>query len=142
MRRGPTGGRDTVSHAIRPGDVLADRYQLVDLLDESAGGLFWRAYDSSLDRSVAVHIIRAFDDRAELLREAARTSARVVDRRLLRVLDVDETSDRTARDGSALLYVVNEWATGISLDILLGDEGPLAPRRAAWLVGEVAATIE
>jgi hypothetical protein len=131
-----------VSHAIRPGDVLADRYQLVDLLDESAGGLFWRAYDSSLDRSVAVHIIRADDDRADLLREAARTSARVVDRRLLRVLDVDETPDRTATDGSALLYVVNEWATGISLDILLGDEGPLPPRRAAWLVGEVAATIE
>lgn len=131
-----------MSHAIRPGDVLADRYQLVDLLDESAGGLFWRAYDSSLDRSVAVHIIRADDDRAELLREAARTSARVVDRRLLRVLDVDETSDRTAKDGSALLYVVNEWATGISLDILVGDEGPLTPRRAAWLVGEVASTIE
>ncbi len=129
-------------HAIRPGDVLAGRYQLVDLLDESAGGLFYRAHDASLDRSVAVHIIRADDDRAVLLREAARTSARVVDRRLLRVLDVDVTSDQTARDGSALCYVVNEWATGISLDIMLADEGPLAPRRAAWIVGEVAATLE
>ncbi len=131
-----------MSHAIRPGDVLAGRYQLVDLLDESAGGLFWRAYDSSLDRSVAVHLIRADDERAALLREAARTSARVVDRRLLRVLDVDETLDRTAKDGTALCYVVNEWATGVSLDILIADEGPLAPRRAAWLVSEVAATIE
>ena len=42
-------------HAIRPGDVLAGRYQLIDLLDESGGGLFYRAHDSSLDRSVAVH---------------------------------------------------------------------------------------
>jgi hypothetical protein len=41
------------------------------------------------------------------------------------VLDVDETSDQTARDGSALCFVVNEWATGVSLDILLADEGPL-----------------
>jgi hypothetical protein len=131
-----------VPHAIRPGDVLAGRYQLVDLLDESAGGLFYRAHDTSLDRSVAVHIIRADDRRADLLREAARTSARVVDRRLLRVLDVDETSDQTDRDGSALCYVVNEWATGISLDILLAAEGPLAPRRAAWIVAEVAASIE
>ena len=129
-------------HAIRPGDVLAGRYQLIDLLDESAGGLFYRAHDSSLDRSVAVHIIRADDERAALLREAARTSARVVDRRLLRVLDVDETSDQTTRDGSALCFVVNEWATGVSLDILLADDGPLAPRRAAWLIGEVAATLE
>ena len=129
-------------HAIRPGDVLAGRYQLIDLLDESGGGLFYRAYDSSLDRSVAVHIIRADDERASLLREAARTSARVVDRRLLRVLDVDETSDKTARDGSALCFVVNEWATGVSLDILLADDGPLSPRRAAWLIGEVAGTLE
>ena len=129
-------------HAIRPGDVLAGRYQLIDLLDESAGGLFYRAHDSSLDRSVAVHIIRADDERAALLREAARTSARVVDRRLLRVLDVDETSDQTTRDGSALCFVVNEWATGVSLDILLADDGPLAPRRAAWLIREVAATLE
>ena len=129
-------------HAIRPGDVLAGRYQLVDLLDERTGGLFWRAYDSSLDRSVAMHIIRADDERAILLRDAARTSARVVDRRLLRVLDVDETTDRTARDGTALCYVVNEWATGVSLDILLADEGPLAPRRAAWMVSEVAGALE
>lgn len=129
-------------HAIRPGDVLAGRYQLIDLLDESGGGLFYRAHDSSLDRSVAVHIIRADDERAGLLREAARTSARVVDRRLLRVLDVDETSDQTARDGSALCFVVNEWATGVSLDILLADDGPLSPRRAAWLIGEVAGTLE
>ena len=129
-------------HAIRPGDVLAGRYQLIDLLNESGGGLFYRAHDSSLDRSVAVHIIRADDERAGLLREAARTSARVVDRRLLRVLDVDETSDQTARDGSALCFVVNEWATGVSLDILLTDDGPLSPRRAAWLIGEVAGTLE
>ena len=54
-------------HAIRPGDVLAGRYQLIDLLDESGGGLFYRAHDSSLDRSVAVHIIRADDERAGLL---------------------------------------------------------------------------
>ena len=129
-------------HAIRPGDVLADRYHLVDLLDESAGGLFWRAYDSMLDRSVALHLIRADDPRAELLRDAARTSAQVVDRRMLRVLDVDETTEQTAGDGGALCYVVNEWASGVSLDILLADEGPLAPRRAAWLVSEVASTLD
>jgi serine/threonine protein kinase len=131
-----------VPHAIRPGDVLADRYHLVDLLDESAGGLFWRAYDSMLDRSVALHLIRADDPRAELLRDAARTSAQVVDRRVLRVLDVDETTEQTAGDGGALCYVVNEWASGVSLDILLADEGPLAPRRAAWLVSEVASTLD
>ena len=37
--------------SIRPGDVLADRYRLDDLLDESGGGRFWRAHDRSLDRA-------------------------------------------------------------------------------------------
>ena len=113
-------------NSIRPGDVLADRYRLVDLLDESGGGRFWRAHDRVLDRHVAVHVIAADDERAAGLLEAARRSATVHDRRLLRVLDADRV------DG--LCYVVNEWGSGSSLDIMLADEGPLAPRRAAWIV--------
>ncbi|MDI6910153.1 protein kinase family protein [Nocardioides sp.] len=119
--------------SIRPGDVLADRYRLVDLLAESSGGRFWRAHDKVLERHVALHTIAADDERAAALLEAARRSAMVHDRRLLRVLDADHT------DG--LVYVVNEWGSGDSLDIMLANEGPLGARRAAWLVSEVAASI-
>ena len=117
----------------RPGDVLADRYRLTDLLTESKGGKFWRAFDNVLQRDVAVHIIPADDERAPLLREAARTSATVLDRRMLRVLDIDEAAGRC--------FVVNEWGSGTSLDILLADGGPLSPTVAAWIVAEVADTI-
>lgn len=119
--------------SIRPGDVLADRYRLVDLLTESGGGRFWRAHDRVLERHVALHVIAADDDRADALIDAARRSATVHDRRLLRVLDAD-TAD-------GLCYVVNEWGSGDSLDIMLASGGPLGPRRAAWLVSEVAASI-
>ena len=117
----------------RPGDVLADRYRLTDLLTESRGGRFWRAFDSVLQRDVAVHIIMCDDDRAPLLREAARRSATVLDRRMLRVLDIDEAADRC--------FVVNEWGSGTSLDILLADAGPLSPTVSAWIVAEVADTL-
>jgi len=117
----------------RPGDVLADRYRLTDLLTESAGGRFWRAFDKVLQRDVAVHIIPCDDDRAPLLREAARTSATVLDRRMLRVLDIDEAADRC--------FVVNEWGSGTSLDILLADGEPLSPTVSAWIVAEVADTL-
>jgi serine/threonine protein kinase len=119
-----------VPSSIRPGDVLAGRYRLVDLLTESSGGRFWRAHDKVLERYVALHVIAADDERAPTLLEAARRSAIVHERRLLRVLDADRT------DG--LVYVVNEWGSGDSLDIMLAAEGPLTPRRAAWLVSEVA----
>src|SRR5215212_3449579 len=116
-----------------PGDVLVDRYRLTDLLTESKGGKFWRAFDSVLQRDVAVHIIPCDDMRAPLLREAARTSATVMDRRMLRVLDIDEAAERC--------FVVNEWGSGTSLDILLADSGPLSPTVAAWIVAEVADTL-
>ena len=121
-----------VPHSIRPGDVLASRYTLVDLLSESHGGLFWRAHDRVLSRHVALHVIPADDERAPHLMEAAKRSAAVVDSRILRVLDADE------RDGQC--YVVNEWGNGQSLDNML-DQGPLSPRRAAWIVSEVAAAM-
>ena len=117
----------------RPGDVLADRYRLTDLLTESGGGRFWRAFDKVLQRDVAVHIIPCDDARAPLLREAARTSATVLDRRMLRVLDIDEVADRC--------FVVNEWGSGTSLDILLAAGEPLSPTVAAWIVAEVADTV-
>lgn len=119
--------------SIRPGDELAGRYRLEDLLDERDGGRFYRAWDRVLARHVAVHVISAGDERADALREAARSSVAVQDPHVLRVLDADE------RDG--ICYVVNEWGSGRSLDIILTDEGPMGARRAAWLICEVAATI-
>jgi len=113
--------------------VLADRYRLVDLLSETEHGRFWRAHDRILERHVALHVIPSGDERAELLLEAARRSATVQDARFLRVLDAER--------GDELCFVVNEWGSGTSLDIMLATNGPLAPREAAWLVAEVADSI-
>ncbi|WP_298512379.1 protein kinase family protein [uncultured Nocardioides sp.] len=120
-------------HATRAGDVLAGRYRLVDLLSESGGGRFWRAHDQILERHVALHVISADDPRADLLQEAARRSATVLDQRILRVLDVERIDHQC--------FVVNEWGSGTSLDIMLASNGPLSPRRGAWLVSEVADSI-
>ena len=117
----------------KAGDVLADRYRLVDLLSETEHGRFWRAHDRILERHVALHVIPSGDERAELLLEAARRSATVQDARFLRVLDAER--------GDELCFVVNEWGSGTSLDIMLATNGPLAPREAAWLVAEVADSI-
>lgn len=130
----PDRGSEQV--ATRPGVVLADRYALVDLLSEGTAGQFWRAHDGDLGRDVAVHLISADDDRARALLDAARQAATLSDRHFLRILDASLEPAAEGRPG--LCLVVNEWATGRSLDVLLQSEGPLAPRRAAWIVSEVA----
>ncbi len=114
---------------MRPGDTLADRYRLIDLLNETRGGRFWHAWDSVLARQVAIHLLDAGDPRADALLAAARASARLSDPRLLRVLDAGTLN--------GWCYVVNEWGEGPSLDTLVSEE-PLAAPRAAWIVGEVA----
>jgi hypothetical protein len=117
---------------IGPGTVLAGRYRLDDLLTESAGARFWRATDTILARSVAIHAVPSDDPRSPALLEAARVSATVIDPHLLRVLDCD--------DDDGITWVVNEWGDGISLDLML-QQGTLPPSRAAWLTREVAEAI-
>ena len=123
---------DVTTGSIGPGTVLADRYRLDDLLTESAGARFWRATDTILARSVAIHAVPSDDPRAPGLLEAARVSATVTDPHLLRVLDCD--------DDDGITWVVNEWGDGISLDLML-QQGTLPPSRAAWLTREVAEAI-
>lgn len=118
--------------SIGPGTVLAGRFRLEDLLSENAGAKFWRATDLTLARNVAVNVVDADDMRANALLVAARTSATVTDGHFLRVLD--------AAEEEGVVYAVNEWGSGISLDKMLA-EGPLPPRRAAWLVKEVSEAI-
>ncbi|CAN5296702.1 hypothetical protein BH18ACT9_BH18ACT9_00510 [soil metagenome] len=117
---------------IGPGTLLARRFELEDLLDESEGARFYRATDRVLARDVGVHVVSADDARSEALLLAARTSATVSDVHLLRVLDA------ATEDG--ITYVVNEWGSGSSLDKLL-SAGPLSPRRAAWVAKEAAEAV-
>jgi serine/threonine protein kinase len=118
--------------SIGPGTVLAGRYRLDDLLTESEGARFWRATDTILARSVAVHALPSDDERAPGLLDAARVSATVTDPHLLRVLDCD--------DEGGITWVVNEWGDGVSLDLML-QQGTLPASRAAWLTREVADAI-
>ena len=122
------GGQD----AWGPGSVVASRFRLEDLLDERAGARFWRATDLTLARNVAIYVISAQDRRAHAVLTAARTSATVSEPHLLRVLDAVQEDD--------VVHVVHEWGTGVSLDRMVAEE-PLDPRRAVWLVREVAQAI-
>lgn len=115
--------------AVRPGQLLAGRYRVEDLLDETTGVRSWRAIDEVLSRAVFVHTMPTDDARAESLTNAARAASQVGDPRFLQVLDVDAEADT--------VYVVREWITGQNLKTLLAD-GPLTADQATALGREVA----
>ncbi|MGI8578652.1 MAG: protein kinase family protein [Nocardioidaceae bacterium] len=117
---------------VEPGTLLADRYVVEDLLAQDGESQSWRARDLVLARSVVLHLLPSAAPLAADMLTAAKRAARVADPRILQVLD--------AVDDGELTYVVREWATGQSLDVIL-TEGPLSARRTTWLVREVAGAL-
>ncbi|MET7474173.1 protein kinase [Streptomyces sp. NPDC005648] len=102
-------------------------------------GRVWRATDEMLDRSVAVKEMRidgldAEDTRTRrerTLREA-RATARIDHPNVVRVYDVVDEGER--------LWIVMELVVGRSLERMMVEDGPLAPRETARIgLGLVAA---
>lgn len=115
---------------LASGDVLADRYELQDLVSEKLGSSTWRAHDNILNRNVGIEMLPSSDPRSEHFLDAARESTAVTDPRFLRVLDLIE-----GEKGHNL--IVREWAKAFPLDQLL-LQSPLPNRRAATVVAEVS----
>ena len=131
--RTQTAEGSTVPHATRAGDVLADRYRLVDLLSESGGGRFWRAHDRILERHVALHVIAADDPRAELLLDAAAAPRPSSTRASC---GCSTPSGPATAASSSTSGGPAPRSTSCS-----PSNGPLSPRRGAWMVSEVADSI-
>ncbi|HEY0239130.1 MAG TPA: murein biosynthesis integral membrane protein MurJ [Friedmanniella sp.] len=118
--------------ALPTGTMLAARYRLEELIADSRPSVTWRAFDEVLSRSVLVHVLAPGDpDERELLAAARRASV-ATDSRFLRVLDAVQGQESEV--GS---YIVCEYATGQSLEVLLSS-APLSGLEAAWVVREVA----
>ncbi len=118
--------------ALPTGTMLAARYRLEELIADSRPSVTWRAFDEVLSRSVLVHVLAPGDpDERELLAAARRASV-ATDSRFLRVLDAVQGEESDV--GS---YIVCEYATGQSLEVLL-SAAPLSGLEAAWVVREVA----
>ncbi len=122
---GTGGSAGATSHRI-------GRFLLEDLIVGDASEGLWRANDDRLARAVAVRLVPATDPRQEDLRAAACAAARVVDRRVVRVLDV--------LDHEGTLVVVSEWIDGLPLEQLLAT--PVLPERALSITRAIAAAIE
>lgn len=111
--------------------TVADRYELRSVLGSGGMGTVWEAYDIRLGRTVALKVLR--DDlppsAALQLEREARAAARILDPRVVTVLDLARTADGNP-------YMVLECHDGHTLADELRD-GPLAPDRLEQLVDDL-----
>jgi eukaryotic-like serine/threonine-protein kinase len=115
------------------GEVLADRYQLEEHInDDSVGRQVWRGVDVILRRPVAVVLRYPGGDSAMEMLQAAVTASRVVHPNLVGVYDAIDEGERA--------YVVREWVEGAALREIVSS-GPLDAERATTIAHAVAAAI-
>ncbi|MBG0816070.1 serine/threonine-protein kinase [Planomonospora sp. ID82291] len=121
--------------------VVGDRYELVMRLGEGGYGEVWKGFDQSLDRHVAVKVIRPErfptpEERAEAERRFRR-EARVTAR--LRHPGVPVVYDAGVSGES--LFLVMELVEGYRIDHLIDAHDPLPVAWAAAIAAQVCAVL-
>ena len=123
---------------LAPGQVLANRYHLVRLVDHGGMAEVWEANDAVLTRAVAVKVLHArlADDegfRLRFRREAV-AAARLAHPNVVATFD-------TGTDGETA-FIVMELVRGRSLRQVLAQEGTLEPPAAVRIGIQVARALE
>jgi serine/threonine-protein kinase len=123
-----------VSRPLQPGDLIADRYELEELVGSGGMSDVFRARDNQLDRRVAIKILHgryaADPEYLERFRSEARAVARLSHPNIVTVIDRGDDAGRQ--------YIVFEYVDGENLKELVQRTGRLPVRRAVELVLPVA----
>ncbi len=116
------------------GSVVADRYEVQELLGSGGMASVYRAHDKLLERSVALKILHDHFSRdpeyVERFRREARSIARVSHPHIVTVID------RGTYEGQE--YIVFEYVRGETLKDLVKRNGPLPVGEALAFVHQVA----
>jgi serine/threonine protein kinase len=116
------------------GRVVADRYEVQELLGSGGMASVYRAHDKLLERSVALKVLHEHFSRdpeyVERFRREARAIARVSHPNIVTVID------RGTYEGQE--YIVFEHVRGETLKDIVKREGPLPVGEALALVHQVA----
>ncbi len=135
-----TGSPTLAAGDARPGDVLAERYELLELLDADGPTLGYRALDQETERPVLVRMLAGPPlDRATLDQVVERLCGLVGvgGRYLSSLLDVDVEAGRP--------FTVEAWPTGTRLSAIFearrGRGGALSPREALPVISRLVAAL-
>ena len=116
------------------GELIAERYELEELVGTGGMSSVYRAYDRLLERHVAIKVLHeqftADGDYVERFRREARAVAQLSHPNIVTVIDRGEHEGRQ--------FIVFEYVDGENLKALVGREGPLPEREAIELALQIA----
>jgi eukaryotic-like serine/threonine-protein kinase len=114
------------------GDVIADRYELEELVGKGGMSSVYRAHDRLLERKVAIKLLHehytADADYVERFRREARAAAKLSHPNIVTVIDRGEAEGRQ--------FIVFEYVDGKNLKQLVEEQGRLPVRTALELAIE------
>jgi serine/threonine-protein kinase len=115
-------------------DVIAGRYELVELVGTGGMSSVYKAHDRLLERNVALKVLHPHygddEEYVERFRREARAVAQMSHPNIVTVIDRGEDEGRQ--------YIVFEYVDGENLKQLIERTGPMPARRAVELALEMA----
>ncbi|MDQ3655388.1 MAG: serine/threonine protein kinase, partial [Chloroflexota bacterium] len=113
--------------------LLADRYEVIEVIGSGASAVTWRGHDQRLDRQVAIKILRREGEQdaayVQRFEREARTSASVSSGHVVNVFDVGQ------QDG--WLYLVMQFVDGEDLKHVIARRGPLPVEEAREVTRQI-----
>lgn len=124
--------------SIKPGSLLGNRYEIVEILGEGGMGAVYKARDRELDRMVALKVIRPeLAGRPEILQRFKQElilARKVTHRNVIRIFDLGEAS--------GVKFITMEYIEGHDLKSVLARDGKLPPDRAVDIIQQVCLALE
>jgi WD40 repeat protein len=124
--------------SFTPGQVLGERYQILEMLGRGGMGEVWQAFDLKLRVEVALKALRPeffkSERRLELLRQEVRAAREVMSPNVCRIFDLIEIEGRE--------LVSMEYVDGATLLGVLKERGPLDLKEAQDIASQFLAGLE
>ena len=123
---------------LQPGTVLAQRYEIVQILGQGGMGAVYKATDLELNRTVALKVIRPdlARDRAivDRFKQELLLAHQVTHRNVIRIYDLSEA------DG--MKFITMEYVEGDNLLTLLHQKKKFSPEESVEIMQQVCRALE
>jgi serine/threonine protein kinase/tetratricopeptide (TPR) repeat protein len=123
---------------LQPGTVLAQRYEIVQILGQGGMGAVYKATDLELNRTVALKVIRPdlARDRAivDRFKQELLLAHQVTHRNVIRIYDLSES------DG--MKFITMEYVEGDNLLTLLHQKKKFSPEESVEIMQQVCRALE